>query len=207
MRRYTDAMPSTSSGTQSTRCRNSRPNARPSAVTASPAAIMSTSAVAYARRSRSSRFAPKYCAAMTPKPDEKPVATASSRFVSGAHVPTAPSAAEETKLPTMMPSTVVYSCCSSIPPSTGRVNRRIDFQTDPRVRLVCIRAALHFQTICFLTIWEFRGFVNLFPPPPAALRWPPPRRGLRRRRGRPRPLSRAMPPPARCAPRRRRSAG
>ena len=47
--------------------------------------------------------------------------------------PTAPSAASLTKLPTTMPSTVLYSCCRNCPAIMGRANSNIFFHSAPTV--------------------------------------------------------------------------
>ena len=73
---------------------------------------------------------------------EKPMASAVNKTVSDAQAPTADSACWPLKLPTMMVSAVLYSCCSRFPAMIGRANCTMSFQGVPRVRsLVMMRSS------------------------------------------------------------------
>ena len=64
-------------------------------------------------------------------PVDMPMAMAMNSRVSGEQVPTEDRASSPTKLPTITPSTVLYSCCSRLPAISGRVNSRMSFHSLP----------------------------------------------------------------------------
>ena len=74
----------------------------------------------------SSRFwAPKYWETMMLAPTEMPMNRTIIRFRIGPALPTAASALSPTKRPTMMLSTVLYSCWAILPISMGMEKRMI----------------------------------------------------------------------------------
>ena len=69
--------------------------------------------------------APKYWETMMLAPTEIPMNSTSIRFSSGPALPTAARALSPTKRPTMMLSTVLYSCWAMFPSSIGIAKRTI----------------------------------------------------------------------------------
>lgn len=93
-------------------------------------------------------FAPKYCATTTDAPAESPVKKPMTKLDrTEADPPTLASASFPTKRPTMMASTVLYSCCTRVPITIGKKKMRSCFQMTPSV-------------IGFVIL-----FFSLYPPP------------------------------------------
>ena len=78
-------------------------------------------------------FAPKYWDTIIPTPTEIPTNNTSSRFRIGPALPTAASALSPTNLPTIILSTVLYSCCAIFPINMGIVKATIRFPGLPCV--------------------------------------------------------------------------
>ena len=142
MRKYSSVSGSSASGVPSARASRNLALQTPMSDIRRPIASISTMAVAAYCRSSCSREAPKYCEISTPAPMEKPMASAVNKTVSDAQAPTADSACWPLKLPTMMVSAVLYSCCSRFPAMIGKANCTMSFQGVPRVRsLVMMRSS------------------------------------------------------------------
>ena len=78
-------------------------------------------------------LAPKNCDTMMLAPTEIPMNMTSIRLSMGPALPTAASALSPTKRPTMMLSTVLYSCCAILPTSIGNVKVMILLTGSPSV--------------------------------------------------------------------------
>ena len=84
-----------------------------------PLARVSSSVFPTVRLRSCRSWAPKYWALRIPAPVAMPMNRTSSRFRIGPAVPTAASAVSPIYWPTMMESTVLYSCWAKLPISSG----------------------------------------------------------------------------------------
>ena len=111
---------------------------------------------------RSSRcMAPKYWDTMMLAPTEMPINRTSIRFRIGPALPTAARALSPTKRPTIMLSTVLYSCCAILPSSMGMVNRTICFTGLPtRISTVSKRFIEFLRLICYADVCGEKEFAD-----------------------------------------------
>ena len=106
----------------------------PTAISTKPPARQSATVLCTALLSFLKSFAPKIWEITTPEPTDIPPKKPTRQVTSRLLAPMAAEADLPMKLPTKMRSTVLYSCCTRLPTSSGSANKTSCLPMGPSVR-------------------------------------------------------------------------